>query len=645
MSDTRRKTTGQPTPAVKGRDQENEERFRKIFEEGPLGMAIVDANFCFVQINQTFCSLLGWERQALIGKTFKEITHPDHLLDDAKNVLRLRNNEIPVYKTEKRYLRKDGCCVWASTTISAIRDERGGLLNFLALVENIDERKRIVEALRKSEENYRLLVDNINIGVFQSTLTGKFIQANHATATITGFDSREELMAQSLKNAYVNPGDRARLLEILTRCGEVKNFEAETKRKNGDRMWISMNAVLVKDKEGKPEKILGMIDDITERKRIEEELRKSQKLESLGLLAGGIAHDFNNLMSGVFGYIDLALNTPDRARASTFLSHAMASIGRARSLSAQLLTFATGGAPVQKVGPLFPFVQEAARFALSGATTICKYDLQQDLWPSNFDQNQIGQVIDNIVINAQQAMPAGGTIEMIARNIVFAEKEHTLLARGAYVKITIRDSGIGIPKALLPKIFDPFFTTKTKGHGLGLAICYSIVKRHGGCIEVESEQGKGTAFHLYLPAAQTDVTGIERPIRREHRGNGLFLVLDDEPIVRETLREMLASFGYVVECVENSDDAVAFIGAATKGLKTLTGAIFDLTIPGGKGGRAAVAEVRRMTRELPVFVASGYAEDPIVKNPAAYGFTGSICKPFTKDELADMLNGFFGTGK
>jgi CheY-like chemotaxis protein len=269
--------------------------------------------------------------------------------------------------------------------------------------------------------------------------------------------------------------------------------------------------------------------------------------------------------------------------------------------------------------------------------------MSHDLWACNFDKNQIGQVIDNLIINAQQAMPVGGVIELTARNISLAVKEHPLLSSGNYVRIALRDTGIGIPNEMISKIFDPFFTTKAKGHGLGLATCYSIIHRHGGCIDVESEPGKGSTFKVYLPAStESSLSTAKKPIQT-HKGSGTILVMDDEVIMRETIHDMLGTFGYFVVCKENGNDAVDFFKEEMKENRTFAAMIFDLTVPGGMGGEVAIEEIRKLNKNIPAFVASGYADDPVMKNPTEYGFKASICKPFRKVELSDMLNKYLAS--
>jgi signal transduction histidine kinase/ligand-binding sensor domain-containing protein/CheY-like chemotaxis protein len=377
--------------------------------------------------------------------------------------------------------------------------------------------------------------------------------------------------------------------------------------------------------------------DVSERKKTEAMLVNAQKLDSLGVLAGGIAHDFNNLLTGIFGYIELARLVSRDTTTSEYLNATIDTLGRAKALTMQLLTFAKGGSPVQNIMPIIPIVRQAAQFALSGSNILCRFDLSDTLWPCNIDKNQISQVIDNIVINAHQAMPDGGVIEIAAKNVSIGKKGFHPQTQSDYVKVSIKDSGPGIPPDVMPRIFDPFYTTKPKGHGLGLAMCYSIINRHGGYIDVESEQGNGTAFHLYLPASREAVFSGAPP-NEMHTGSGTIIVVDDEAVVRHTLGRMLESMGYSVVCKNDGRAAIDFYVDETKAGHTFAAMFFDLTIPGGMGGIAAVSEIRKLNGTIAVFVASGYADDSAMKNPGEYGFTASVSKPFTIVELSQMLN-------
>ena len=380
--------------------------------------------------------------------------------------------------------------------------------------------------------------------------------------------------------------------------------------------------------------------DITRRNRAEEALQTTQRLESLGILAGGIAHDFNNLLAGIFGHINIALEQSENEELSDHLQKASNAIERTRGLTGQLLTFAKGGAPVKKIHHLKPFIEETVKFALSGAKTSYIFNFSKDLPPCEFDKNQIAQVLDNLVINAKQAMPEGGNIEIFAEETNISDNDYTKLNPGRYVKITICDHGIGIPKDILHKIFDPFFTTKTKGAGLGLATSHSIVKRHGGFIEVQSNPETGSSFTFFLPATSRLPRENDTNNAKEHFGAGSFLLMDDQEIIRLTTGKMIENLGYSVILKEDGAAAVEYF---SKNHDKIRGMIFDLTIPGGMGGLEAISRIRKMNDTVPVFVSSGYADDPAMANPQRYGFTASITKPFTKIELIKMLNKYMKT--
>jgi PAS domain S-box-containing protein len=414
-------------------------------------------------------------------------------------------------------------------------------------------------------------------------------------------------------------------------------FEEERIDKDGRLRILETRRFAIR-RSGAPSHLAAIITDITDRRHSEALLQNAQKLDSLGVLAGGIAHDFNNLLSGLFGYLDLALQEESREASNRCIENALSALDRARDLTQQLLTFAKGGHPVKKVSSLMPFLQNAVQFALSGANVDCRFSVPGDLWACEYDKNQMAQTIDNIVINAVQAMPSGGTIDVLACNTPLIAGQHPVLPAGNYVKVSIIDHGVGIPHEYVLRIFDPFFTTKTKGHGLGLATCYSILKRHGGYIDVDSEPGKGSAFHLLIPAIVGGQPECSTSLQARHHGTGLFVVMEDEEVVRTMLTLQLERFGYKVLAVGNGNEALAFYTEALSKGTAVAGMILDLTIPGAMGGEEAILEIRKLDSRIPVFAASGYADDPAIAMPQQFGFTGSIAKPFTSIELSELLN-------
>lgn len=493
--------------------------------------------------------------------------------------------------------------------------------------------------IRLEEGRFQIIFNNVSDAVFiLKAETGKIVDVNKRVTDLFGY-SLEELKNQNI--GYVSEGTSPYSQEdAMTWLSEVKKgatpvFEWQARHKNGSCFWveISMRATDIRG-EGN---ILISARDISEKKKLGEESQRIAKLEALGVLAGGIAHDFNNLLGGIYGFIDIARTQSEDSEINESLSMAMNTINRARGLTRQLLTFAKGGVPVKETGSLIPLIEETVRFALSGSNVSAEFHIADNLKMSNFDKNQLGQVLENLTINAQQAMPHGGNISVSAENINVNDEKHPVLKQGEYIKITISDEGDGIPEEFLDRIFDPFFTTKSKGHGLGLATAYSIINLHGGCIDVNSRPGKGSSFYIYLPASVETVLSTENPFPGTHQGKGTILIMDDEDVIRETIGKMFKIFGYNIILTENGQEALDIFERDMKSGGTISGMIFDLTIPGGMGGADIIGKVRKLSPDIPVFVASGYAQDPVIANPSGYGFTGSISKPFKIEELAEML--------
>jgi PAS domain S-box-containing protein len=527
-----------------------------------------------------------------------------------------------------------------------LKQERMLLYAIAERIGRIVERKQAEELLRNINARHSAMLENIGDVIVIMGADGMTKYQSPNIEKWFGWKPEDLIGTSGWDN--VHPEDVERIQKEFSKMLEKETasiVELRFKCKNGSYKWIELTAVN-RIKDPAINGVLLNYHDITERKQAEAEqeklndrLAQMQNLESLGLLAGGIAHDFNNILGGIYGYIDLALDDTTQESVSECLNESLSSIGRARSLTQQLLTFSKGGAPIKKEDSLFPGVQKTVEFALSGSSVSSSFQIQENLWSCNFDKNQIDQVVENLIINAKQAMPNGGTIEISARNLSLSEKEHDTLGAGNYVKLSIKDHGIGIPENFLPKIFDPYYTTKPQGHGLGLATCYSIVHRHGGCIDVESEPGEGCIFHLLLPASSAHIETSQGNVEgsQKHKGSGTFLVMDDEEAIRKITKRMLESMGYTVVLKENGKDAVDFFKTEIKANRKLAGMIFDLTIPGGMGGKEAIGEIRKICSETPVFVASGYSNDPIMTNPERYGFNAGISKPFQRADLSDML--------
>jgi signal transduction histidine kinase/CheY-like chemotaxis protein len=378
--------------------------------------------------------------------------------------------------------------------------------------------------------------------------------------------------------------------------------------------------------------------------RLREHVLRTQKLESLGVLAGGIAHDFNNLLTAIQGNISLAMLDGEAASpAASRLVAAEKAALRAKDLTRQLLTFSRGGAPVKNpVSRLDELIRETAEFSLRGSTVSCLFEFAPELWTVEIDAGQFSQVIQNLVVNAQESMVEGGRVEIQAENREIDTHDGMPLKPGRYVHVRVTDTGAGIPPELLDKIFDPYVTTKKRGSGLGLAVCFSIIKQHDGHITVASRPGHGACFDLYIPATDKAVRGQANGQERMHRGQGGILVMDDEPAVREWLGAALSKMGYLPAFAATGEEAIALHAAALEQRRPFTALIMDLTIAGGMGGRQALARIRQRDPEVKAIVASGYSNDPVMAEFSRYGFKAALPKPFGMASLAATLECVLG---
>ena len=630
--------------------RESEARLRTIIDAEPECVKVLSLTGEVLEMNRAGLAMLEAETlEELRQKPIADYVLPSHRQSFVKYFYdTLRGTTGRTLEFEVVGLK--GTHRWLETNAVPLLDEHQQARAVLGITRDITLRKRAEEALANERSLLRTVIDNIPDPIYVKDLEGRKTVANRAEARFCGKDTVEEILGRTDLELY--PSDIAehtreeeqRLLRSET---GLMNYEGRLVLSDGSERWMIGSKIALKDTRGNPIGILGVSHDITERKRMEEErqrldqqIQQSQRLESLGLLAGGIAHDFNNLLSGIFGYVELAkknVDTGQPEKASERLTKALNVFARASDLSRQLITFSKGGAPAKTAGDIGRTLSETVQFALSGSNVKGKYSIAGDLWPCSYDPNQISQVVDNIVINAKHAMPNGGLLEISASNAIIETGSGVALANGHYIKISIEDHGIGIPKEYLPKIFDPFFTTKHSGSGLGLATCWSIVKRHDGTIIVESEPGKGSVFHVYLPAAHDQISTTDRASSATFVGQGRVLVMDDEEHIREVLEEMLTDLGYTVETASHGAEAIEMYKRATASGKPFDIVMVDLTIPGGMGGKETLARLVELEKDVCVIASSGYSEDPVISAPRDFGFASSIRKPYRKTELVEAI--------
>jgi PAS domain S-box-containing protein len=468
---------------------------------------------------------------------------------------------------------------------------------------------------------------------------GKFINFNDAMCEYTGY-SRDDFLHITSWDLLTQKSKEKQLIrydKILKREPVPPEFEFEFVHKNGNIIPI-LAYTEIEYKNDKPHRAHVIAQDITDRKKMESELNKAQKLESLGLLAGGIGHDFNNLLSGIMGNISLAKLEAERGEdIMESLDEALRVASKASALTQQLLVFSKGGAPVKKAASITEVLYDTTAFTLRGSNVKCGFEISEDLWPVQVDLGQFSQVIHNLVLNALQAMSGGGEIRLEAKNVNMQRIIDLPLIPGRYVVIKVQDQGEGIPEEYLPKIFDLYFTTKSKGNGLGLSMSYTIIYRHDGHITVDSKVGEGTTFTIYLPA--TEEAPELDPIKETQLvpGEGRVLVMDDEEILRKVAQKMLLELGYEVECVRDGTEALESYQKAKQFGQRFDAVIMDLTIPGGMGGKKAVKKLLKIDPDAVAIVSSGYSNDPIMSDYQKYGFRGVVTKPYQIKELSWVM--------
>ncbi len=618
--------------------RESEERFARAFQANPSMMAISRySDETYVMANDAFLRTSGYSREEVIGKRPVDLNlwvSQDTREDLKKRILAQKesvlNMEVPFR------IKSGGIRIGLA---SADIFEMNGEKFVLSVVLDITERKLAEEALRKSEEKFAKAFRSSPVAMSLHSFPDlKFMTINDKFCEMTGFTSGDVIGKDGIAaGLFENP----RVLEdargMLRAAGSISEMRVPFRTKGGNaREGLFAFELLGLDER---ETVLVSALDTTDIARQQEDRLKVEKLESIGILAGGIAHDFNNLLMAILGNISLVkMEAGLSGEARDLLTESENAVMRAKDLTQQLLTFARGGTPVVTTVSLRTLLRDATEFALRGSNVKSVFEINSDLLPAEVDTGQINQVIHNLVINAMQSMPSGGILTIRARNAIPDDYRREHLKPGKYLKIEIQDEGMGIPKEHLQKIFDPYFTTKEKGSGLGLATAYSIIKNHRGYITVDSAPGSGANFTIYLPASDKKISPSPEFGPPVTGGKGRVLIMDDEEAIRKLTETMLVRSGYEVTLVADGNQAVAeYQNSIVEGNK-FNVVIMDLTIPGGMGGKDAIARLRNIDPDVKAVVSSGYSTDPIMSNFREFGFSAVIAKPYRMSALTECVD-------
>ncbi|SHJ51501.1 PAS domain S-box-containing protein [Desulfatibacillum alkenivorans DSM 16219] len=622
---------------------DRERWFRALIENATDIVTILNANGIITYQSPSVERILGLDPVDMVGRSVLDWFHPQDAENFEELLLSMIERPGTPQVAEFRLRHRDG--TWRILELLGNNLLADPLIDGVILnIREVTERRQAERALEEEKERLAVTLRSIGDGVIATDGKGLIRLFNEEAQRLTGWSVSDALGRPArdvLHIHHVNREDgRLDLAGAVLTSGRVEpRGDAMVVSMDGISTPISSSASPITDENGRAIGAILILRDVTQRRKYETELQKIDKLESIGVLAGGIAHDFNNILTGVLGSISLAkLYGQGNQKIVSKLQEAERACLTARELTQQLLTFARGGAPVKESASLAELLKECVGFVLSGSKVRCEYSVPEDLMPAEVDASQIRQVIQNLVINATQAMPQGGILYISAQNVKVEEKDNLPLPPGQYVEMSIRDQGEGIPPEDLSNIFDPYFTTKQEGSGLGLATAYSIVKKHDGHIGVESALGVGTSFTVYLPASDSKPVSKENQSQALDRGQGKVLLMDDEEVVRDVTGEILEFLGFAVTTVADGAQAVAAYEEAMDKNDPYAIVIMDLTVPGGMGGKEAMEKIWALDKQAKAIVSSGYSQDPIMSEFRQFGFSGVIAKPFTPENLMRVIN-------
>ncbi len=619
----------------------SEERFRLLYESSPdMYVSVSAADGSILRCNKTLLDKTGYSHNEVIGSSIFGMYHAD-ALDEASESFEQFVSTGKVTDKELILKRKDGSKLPVSLNANVVRDKAGKILHSISSWRDISQRKQAEESVREGERKFRAIFENSGTATGLFGEDGIIRDCNTVLVELSGY-SRNEIINKMSWADFIASEDLERLQKYHSE--RTKNdfsppsqYECRFVTKSGKLLDVLINIAVNEET-----RIVSLVD-LTDRKKANLEIQRMQRLEGLGTIAGGIAHDFNNLLTGIFANLEMAkMDLPENSSCSHYLQEAHHSILSARRLTGQLLTFAKGGAPVFKIVDMTRLIQETVEFNLHGSNVNPEIKLQDNLWSTMADEGQIEQVLANLTINSKQAMPGGGTLYVEGRNLPLSEAFAEADLASDSILFSIKDEGIGILPKIIDHIFDPYFSTKETGHGLGLAIVYSIIKQHNGLISVTSEPNTGTTFTIILPAVpETGRQNVQEADSTQGKigvkSSFHILLMDDEEIVRDVGTQLLERLGHTADTANHGDEAIKKYTKAMKAGNPFDLVIMDLTIRDGKGGKKTIEELLEIYPEAKVIVSSGYSSGPIMANFSSYGFFGKLAKPFMATDLQDAI--------
>ncbi|MEI8172893.1 MAG: PAS domain S-box protein [Deltaproteobacteria bacterium] len=643
--------------------RESEEKYRSLATTADL-MYMIDRNFRYTLMNEKYLLRFRLPLEKILGRAYADFHSEETAKEFVKTAEHVFESGTPVqheYRSER-----DG--QYFLRTFSPVKSPDGKATIAVTVVsKNIADRKQMEEKLKESEQRLYSIIQGSPIPAFVIGKDHRVLSWNRALEELSGIRDEEVIGTTRQWRAFYSEQrpcmadllvdqaldlipqwyfDKYIKSSLLEDAYEATDFFPEL---GDDGKWLRFTAASIRDFKGNLVGAIETLEDVTDRKRTEEELIRVHKLESLGIFAGGIAHDFNNLLSVMLRNIfaaKLSLADEQQEILGEGLEIAEKVGLQAKELAHRLITFAKGGEPVRKIGSISHLLVNSVDLSLSGSNVRCIFSLPDDLCPVEMDDVQIRQVIHNLVINAREAMHRGGVITINAENMNVTASSNLPLKEGRYVKWSVKDRGVGIPKEDLQRIFDPYFTTKptgtARGMGLGLAICYAIIKKHEGFVTVESEPGVGSTFFVYLPASPQEDSVMKCESGSADTGGGKILLIHNDEKVLHATDIVLNFLGYNAECTKNGDEAIDLYKKAFEMNQPFAAVILGLDISGGKGAKETIRELLLIDPHVIAILSSGYTDDPEVMEFSKDGFRGIITVPYDVERLKKVLNTLLG---
>jgi len=617
----------------------SEEKYRALVETTDLGYLILDKDGRVIDANEEYVRQSGHDRlEEILGRTVLEWTADFNKQANAEAVALCASQghirDLTVY-----YQDKKGKVTPIEVNATVVGEGEGRRI--LSLCRDITERVRAQEQMKRSEEKFSLVFREAPYGQIITRIPdGLILDVNGAICAMSGY-AREEMIGRTTTELQLweSGSFREQLLRNISEKGRVKNLRFNFRTKPGKPLPADYSGTMISI--GGENHIISTVIDLSEKQRAETALMEVQRLESLGMIAGGLAHDFNNMLAGIMGNLSLLemdLIDSKKKELLDYVAEALEGVNSCRGLMHQFASFAKGTKPVRKRFNLCSAVAKSASLATTGSAATLNLKVPARLPDVDGDESQVFQTVNNIVLNAVQAMPSGGAITVELSEHAAREEGGLPLEPGRYVRIAISDDGIGMTRDILARIFDPYFSTKGKGRGLGLSMSFSVIRSHGGHIEASSEPGRGTRFDIYLPCLESYSPCAPEKFRKPklHKGSGLILVLEDDESVTEMLTAMLKASGYTPVTAADGKTALRLF-REKGGAGAFKAVLMDLVIPGGMGGQECLAELRKEDPGVAAVATSGYSDYPVMTGPEKYGFDSALPKPYSSEEFGSAI--------